>query len=280
MATNPYAAPQAHVADVPSGLVAGNFVPEGRGVNAGRGLQWIIAAWQIFKRQPWLWMGAMVVLLGAALLVNFIPILGQLAVTLLTPVIGAGLLACAAINDEGKPFTLGDVFAGFRRHTGRLIGIGVFSLASWIVFFGAIMAIGGGGMALAMMTGDSTRIAAQTFTMGLAVLVGLAFLIPFYMALWFAPALVLFNDYRTVDALKASFYACLKNIVPFLIYGLAFLAVGIGVSFVVGVLVALLSLLGPLAMLAMVPFVLMALVFGPVVVASIYTGYRDIFYAA
>jgi hypothetical protein len=33
--------------------------------------------------------------------------------------------------------------------------------------------------------------------------------VPIVMAIWFAPALVLFNNMQPVDALKASFNACL-----------------------------------------------------------------------
>jgi uncharacterized membrane protein len=59
-------------------------------------------------------------------------------------------------------------------------------------------------------------------------------------------------------ALKASFFACLKNIVPFLVYGI--------VGFV-------------LAIVASIPVMLGWLVLGPVFIASVYTAYRDIFYA-
>jgi uncharacterized membrane protein len=82
--------------------------------------------------------------------------------------------------------------------------------------------------------------------------------VPLYMALWFAPALIVFHRMAPVDALKASFSACLKNMVPFLIYGVILLA---------------------LCVVAAIPFGLGFLVLAPVVIASIYTGYRDIFSA-
>ena len=59
-----------------------------------------------------------------------------------------------------------------------------------------------------------------------------------------------------VDAMKASFFGCLANIVPFLLYGL--------VMFVA-------------AVLAMIPFGLGMLVWVPVAIASNYVGYRQIF---
>jgi uncharacterized membrane protein len=58
-------------------------------------------------------------------------------------------------------------------------------------------------------------------------------------------------------ALKTSFGACLKNIVPFLIWSIA-------VFF--------------LSILATIPLALGWLLLGPVLLASIYLSYRDIFH--
>ena len=87
----------------------------------------------------------------------------------------------------------------------------------------------------------------------------LAITMPAYMAIWFSYALVVINEFGAVQALRTSFFACLKNIVPFLIYGvMAFL----------------------LSIAATIPLALGWLILGPVLFASLYTGYRDIFYEA
>jgi uncharacterized membrane protein len=76
--------------------------------------------------------------------------------------------------------------------------------------------------------------------------------------MWFAAALIVFQDYGIVDALGTSFRGCLKNIVPFLIYGV---------------------ILFGFAIVASIPFALGWLALGPTLAASVYTGYRDIYYA-
>jgi uncharacterized membrane protein len=93
----------------------------------------------------------------------------------------------------------------------------------------------------------------------LAALIMLALALPLYMAVWFAPALVVFHSLGAIDAMKASFFGCLKNIVPFLIYGIVGLLLGI---------------------VASIPFGLGWLVLGPVTIASAYVGYRDIYLAS
>jgi uncharacterized membrane protein len=101
--------------------------------------------------------------------------------------------------------------------------------------------------------------AGAILTLLLAALVGLALMVPVFMAIWFAPALVVFDGKDAIEAMKQSFAGCLKNIVPFLIYGL--------VLFV-------------LSILASIPLGLGWLLLGPVLAASVYTGYKDIFTAA
>jgi uncharacterized membrane protein len=82
--------------------------------------------------------------------------------------------------------------------------------------------------------------------------------VPLYMATWFAPALIVSHDLAPAAALKASFYACLKNWLPFLVYGVVLLVLGLA---------------------AAIPLGLGYLVLVPVLVASVYTSYRDIFCA-
>jgi uncharacterized membrane protein len=90
----------------------------------------------------------------------------------------------------------------------------------------------------------------------LAFLVAMALMMPLIMAMWFAPAIVIFHDEQPLAAMKASFRGCLRNFVPFLVYGV--------VSFV-------------MLLVALLPFGLGLLVAVPVIWATMYTGYRDIF---
>jgi uncharacterized membrane protein len=97
--------------------------------------------------------------------------------------------------------------------------------------------------------------------MGLGVLLGIlaaaALSIPLVMAYWFAPALVALNGYAPFEAMKTSFSACLKNVLPFLVYGLVGLV---------------------LAVVATIPLGLGWFVLAPLGMASMYASYRDIFY--
>jgi uncharacterized membrane protein len=258
MATDPYAAPRARVADVPTAAPGGDFVPEGQAVAAGNGWQWILDAWEVFKRQPGTWIALIVVFFVVFFLISLVPIVGSLAAALLGPVFAGGVIAgCQAVRDGGE-LEIGHLFAGFKANTGKLVMIGVFNLLAWIVIGVVIMVLVGGSM-FAMMSGEpsAARGVASMMSMLLGILIALALSVPVYMAIWFAPSLVMLNDFDPIPALKTSFAACLKNIVPFLLYGVILFAA---------------------AIVASIPFGLGWLVLGPVLAISIFTAYRDVFY--
>lgn len=255
---NPYKPPESRSADAaPSD--AGNFVAAGRAVDAGHGWDWIASGFALFKKQPGTWILILIVLAVCWILIGLVPIVGGLADLLLLQVIVGGImLGCRAL-DSGGELEVGHVFAGFKQNTSNLVVLGLLALVAWVVVMIPTILIIGGGTFLAMMSGDTAGIAALGLTFVLAMLVLLALSIPVYMALWFASALVVFHDLAPVAAMKTSFLACLKNIIPFLLYGVIALV---------------------LSVLAAVPLGLGFLVLMPVVLASVYTAYRDIFFAS
>ncbi len=253
--SNPYQPPAA-----PASAQAGAFSAAGRAVDAGRGWEWIAEGFALFKKQPGMWILVLIVLVACSILISLVPIVGSLANLLLMQVfLGGVMLGCRAL-DNGESFDVGWVFAGFKQNTGDLVVLGLLALVGWIIAFIPAILIMGGGAFMAMMGGGGSlpNIGALGLTFVLAMLVALALALPLYMAMWFAPSLVVFNNLKPVDAMKASFLACLKNIVPFLLYGVVLLA---------------------LCVVAAIPLGLGFLVLGPVAIASIYTGYRDIFVA-
>ncbi len=252
---NPYAAPKAAVTDETI-VNRGDFLATGQAVAAGQGWAWIAAAWELYKRQWGLWIGIWLLFVVIFMVASFIPILGGLLTVLFLPVFLAGFAVGSRALDEGSELELGHLFAGFRERTGTLIGVGALYLAATIavvVVVGLIMGVG----IFTMMGGDPEAMAAMGVTMLLAMLVMIALMVPVAMAIWFAAPLVVFNNMGAIDALKASFAGCLKNIVPFLLYGVVLFA---------------------FAILASLPIGLGWLVLGPVISISVYTAYRDIYF--
>ncbi len=257
MTDNPYAAPRARVEDRITEL-AGTFMQRARSVSAGRGWNWISEGFALFRRQPLTWVLITLVLIALGIASAFVPILGGLALQVLTPVFGAGLmLACRRI-EEGSELTVGALFSGFSVHAGRLIGLGALSLVATVLVFAVVGLVLGLGMWTLLGAQPSPEMGAEgVLTILLGVLIGVALSIPIYMAMWFSPALIALNHLPLGEALASSFGACLRNILPFLVYGVVMLLFTI---------------------VAMIPIGLGLFVLLPVLFASVYASYRDLFF--
>ena len=82
------------------------------------------------------------------------------------------------------------------------------------------------------------------------------------MAIWFSPLLVYLHDMKITQALGVSLKACLMNFMPFLVYG--------------AVLLAALLLVTPVSLATRILDLGMWLL-APIVIPSIYAGYKEIF---
>jgi hypothetical protein len=228
----------------------------GRAVDAGQGWSWITGGFELFKKQPGMWIALVVLLFVIIVVLAFIPILGAIATFLLMPVFAGGLmLGCQALA-RGGPLEFGHLFAGFKTQTANLIVLGALGLGGWVVVMVPVLLIVGAGAFFGAMSGDASGVAAMGGSFLIAWLLAMGLSVLLYMALWFAPALVVLRGVSPVAAIQQSFFACLKNIVPFLIYGIIMLV---------------------LSIVATIPLGLGWLVLGPVVIASVYTAYHDIY---
>jgi len=218
-----------------------------------------VGGFELFKKQPGIWI-ALVVILFVILIVlaffNVIFFLGSIATLLLMPVFAGGLMLGCHAQQGGGQLGIAHLFAGFKAQTANLVVLGALGLAGGIIALLPMILIVGVGAFFGAAQGDTAGALAIGGSFLIGWLVTMALSILLYMALWFAPALVVLRGTAPIDAIKQSFAACLKNIVPFLIYGI--------VLFVLGIVAA-------------IPLGLGWLVLGPVVIASVYVAYRDIF---
>jgi uncharacterized membrane protein len=234
-------------------------------VAAGRGVAWWSEGWRLFAAAPAVWLAIAAVYFVLTLALIQVPAVGAPAASLLAPILAAGALVGARAVARGQPLTVMHLFSCFDPRAGPLLVLGLLYLAGWFVIWlvAAVMlvAIAGLGTLGAVLADDAVDAAlGAVAAIGVAAIVVLVvmalFAVPLLMAIWFAPALVVFADVEPVAAMKASFSACLVNVLPFLLYNL----VGLG-----------------LAVLATIPLGLGWLVFAPVLAGSVYASYVDVF---
>jgi hypothetical protein len=230
------------------------------------GLKWLLQGFVLLRRNFFVWLLFVVMLWGMVFVAARIPFAGIL-LALFTPVFLGGLmLGCRAL-EKGERLEIAHFFAGFRNSTLSLITIGAFYLIGNVVIAMLMYAIGGQAIQQ-IVAGQAQNVDPAVLMQAIgpalvALLAGMALSVPLTMAMWFAPLLVVFGNQRPALALRYSFIACVRNTLPFLVYGLVILV--------------------PLVVL-MAPFDLANMERNPglwvvalLVLPSIYTSYRDVF---
>lgn len=228
---------------------------------AGWGMSWISEAFRMFREQFLLWLGIGVVYLAIALVGglvgNFLPII-NLAFSLVTFVFIGGIIKGCQAQAMGRELRFDHLFSAFRTHLGPLIILLLLYLLATIIIVIPLAIVMG---IIIYYTGLDYEIFRQ---LNSGILLALIFIfivailafIPLIMTIWFAPALIVLHDIKPVQAMKMSIKGCLKNILPFLVFG------------IVGPIIAILGIVLTLG--------LGFLVLIPVGMITYYTSYRDV----
>jgi hypothetical protein len=234
-------------------------------VPARTGTKWVKLGMQTFAKQPLALAGLFFMYMAAVIIVAQLPVIGLLVGGMLVPAATLGLMAATAEATKGRfpmPSVLISAFRAGRQRVRAMLLLGLFYTV---------------GSTLA--TGIATVIAgAPTSTAGEidgATLLALALHTPLFLMFWHAPALVHWHGVTPAKSVFFSMVACLKNFGAFLIYGLTWLIVFLGVGTLFGVLGGLLG--GPeMARAVMMPTaLLMAAMFS----TSMYFTFLDSFVA-
>lgn len=233
-------------------------------VAPARGWRWIADGFGVFRKAaiPWLLLNLVLVAIGW--LLGKVPGAGEYLFYLLAPIFLGGIMSACRDLDSGGAVEVGDLFRGFRQNTTALVTVGIAHLLCMLVIEGLIRNIAGPEFENVMrgeipVTDPSVRTPEVQNRILLAMLVSLLLYLPMAMALWFSPALVMLGNQPPLRALALSLLACLRNLLPFLVFGLASSA---------------------LFLLALVPYGAGLVLWIPVMALTVYTSYRDVFAAA
>jgi hypothetical protein len=273
---------------------------EVRVVAGGAGAAWWGEGWRTFTSNVWMWIGIVLAYGVISLALEKVPYIGELAHWLLTPVFIGGIMVGCHEIDRHEQLRFAHLFDGFKGPnfipllTVGAINIGLVLVA---VCIGLLVLVGTVGMSGVMsfgnLTGDPWQVA-RGMGLGtfLIVVVALTLATVIIMANWFAPALIVLQEVRPVDAMLTSFRASTRNWVPFLVYG----AIGVGIMLaVLAVFALLVGIVGIGAVMAMfqgsgaggwgsfilagilfvVAYAIVLVIISPVVFGSTYASYRD-----
>jgi len=227
---------------------------------AADGWHWIRDAFGLVGAKPGFWIGSFLLIFVLLMAVSLVPFIGQLVTMFVGPFLIAGFVHAARRQAHGDDPEFGDLMIGVRDHAGTLLAVALIYLAGTLIIllvvFGVVFATMGTDFVLGGGELDPEVVTKSWPMFLLAWLLAMALILPLLMAYWFAPALVVFDGLGAVDAMKSSFFGCLRNILPFLIYGLALI---------------------PIMLIAALPLLLGFLVVMPMLLASYFTAWRSVF---
>lgn len=247
---------------------------------ARRGIAWLrkAAGMLAAARIPWLFL--LLVYYVIQLMVSVVPVVGPLAMMVMRPVFGVGFLAAAWTQERGGLPEIRHLFRGFQTNLLALLPIGVVLVVGTTLAVLATVLVDGGVLLDAITSNAKPDEAlAANGRVEAAMLFGIVCALPTLLAVWFAPALVVFQDCSARVALATSLRAALANWRPLAVYGLLLFFYG---AVLPGVAIALVALIVPPAAvpyviaLTVVPYVFL---FVAAQAISDYVAYRDIFHA-
>ncbi len=248
--------------------------------DARHGLFWLRQAFSMFRAAPlrWLLLIAVYYVFVAVAQLGPWPAVGKFAAAILKPVFAVGFLAAAWGQERGGKPGFPDLFRGFRSNLWALLPLGLVFFAGMTLAVAATALIDGGTL-IAWGAGgeDPSEEVLESGRLQLAMLFGIACALPTLLALWFAPALVVFHDAGALTALGTSFRAALANWRPVAVFGLGILFYGGIVPALGDALVRLLDATAgtALRMGLLVPYVLIFLATFQI---ADYVAYRDVFH--
>ena len=241
---------------------------------AARGAFWLAAGFALYRRNPlllgMLTLGYLMTVVAFGLLQPIGQFLMPLALPALTVLVANGFRALDLAPSRTLP--RGVLTSGLAEHRGALLRLGGLHLAGTMVVLAAdLMLEGGHWSSLMLDTSDET-----VQMMHMLRLMALAS--PLLLAFWFAPLLTAWAGVTAAKSMFFSFIAAWRNWRAFLAYGMAVLLIGVVLPGLLMIGAGLISqVLAEVVSVALRTVLLM--VFAPVLMASVYLSYRDVFMA-
>lgn len=230
-----------------------------RQVSAIHGWYWIAQGFQMFRKAPMVWMLiCFIPFLIVVTLSLLIPMVGPLIFMLIAPVFLAGIMVACRDQEQGRQIEVSHLFIGFKTRTAPLITVGAIFLVGLLIIYSVFLSTGGSDLVAMLERGkryDSSEIGGISSNILSSFLMVILLQIPLLMAFIFSPALIILHNFSPVNAMKKSFLACIRNIIPFFVYNI------------------ILNLLSIIVLL--VPYIGLVIL-SPVLFASIYVSYKEI----
>lgn len=202
-------------------------------VPARAGVQWVKLGLRTFFKQPLALTGLFFMFIAVMTLVSMLPLVGSALVLGLLPAATLGFMAATEEASKGKfpmPWILASALRAGRQELRAILILGGLYALSFLCIMGASALVDGGQFARFYLEGGS--ITRETLNQGDfqgAMWLAMGLNLPLSLVFWHAPALVHWHGVPPVKALFFSFVACVRNLRAYLVFGLIWFSIFMGV---------------------------------------------------
>lgn len=245
---------------------------QARQLPARHGILWLIAGFQLFRRNPPLLTALAFVYLFVVLFLNLLPFVGPFLLPLALPALTALVANGVRALEQDRPAGKAALLDGLAANRIGLLRLGGLHLVGSIAILAISMLIEGGPQSLGKLEDADP---AELLGMLARLLIVAS---PVLMAFWFAPLLAAWDGVPALKSVFFSFVASLRNWRAFAVYGLAVAVVGVVIP---GLILLVAGSLSPtlLNVFSVALRMLLVFVMAPVLMAGVYLSYRDVFHA-
>ena len=247
---------------------------QARVVATARGAHWLAEGWRLFRAAPAVWLLLAFGYFVLTQIVALIPVVGSAAAAIVIPGFTLGFMAVARAATRGV-VDASLLFEGFRHDARRQLTLGVVYMACGLLLFAAVFGADAEGALRAVFAGERDARSLEPAELLLPAAAFALVYVPTTMMFWFAPPLCAWHSLGVAKALFFSFFACLLNWRALLAYGAGVAAAMLVVN---GLALIVVRLGAALSAQQLFAFALASLLlFLPVLFASFYASYRDVF---
>ena len=243
-----------------------------RVVPARNGWAWLVRGFELFRKNPPMWLFLVFTYSLALTVLHKVRYLGPLISFALIPVFSVSFMFMCAVLERGGALHPALLISGFRSDRPTLMVLGVLYLLSLAAALGLASLADAGALLQWFLLGQPPSLETQQDpSFARAALIAALATAPVMMAFWFAPVLAAWNRIGAAQSLFYSFFAVWRNWRAFLVYGAVIGALGFFILMTAGVL-SLLFHSDP----GLAQSLTLVLTF-PTLFASCYASYRDVF---
>lgn len=240
------------------------------------GWLWVKEGFALFRKQPAEISTLFLAYMFLMLAIGILPLLGQILPLVLVPVFSMAFMQACVHIEQGRKVYPNLLLTGFRTPAFRnLLKLGVLYLVAAVVAV-ASSAIVDDGVFWQVMSGekalDSETIRGSNLS--LAMMFSAAVYTPAAMAFWYAAPLIVWQNMGVGKAIFYSFFAVQRSGKAFLVYGTAWILIGVMLPAVLSSIVAL--VVGK-AFAVMVVLLTVSLVLTVIMYCSFYPTYTHVF---